>query len=86
MSDKQQETTIGFVSGMVGGLTKFYTHETTLAFHLENIYHINWEWPSRLFEAAVAALVCGFVGALGKHLLTLLIKKINSYNNKKLKR
>ncbi|HWB23850.1 MAG TPA: hypothetical protein VG738_00125 [Chitinophagaceae bacterium] len=53
-----------------------------IATGIERLLNINWQAPARLAEAGVAALICGFLGAWGKHLFTLVMKKLLSKKSK----
>jgi hypothetical protein len=60
----EQNTRIGFVSGLVGGFAKF-------------ISTVEISSLNRLAEAAITALVCGAAGVVGKEIVVAIKKKIN---------
>ena len=60
----QQNTQIGFVSGLLGGFAKFISDVEVSSIH-------------RLVEAAITALVCGGAGVVGKEIVVFIKKKIN---------
>lgn len=60
----EQNTRIGFVSGLLGGIAKFISTVEVSSIH-------------RLIEAAITALVCGAAGVVGKEIVVFVKKKIN---------
>ena len=82
MSKHQQDILTSIITGpfagIVGGLAKFYSQESLIG----KLLNINWGFTTRLIEAGAAALICGFLGALGKHLLTLVLRKIHNRRQK----
>ncbi|HVX48812.1 MAG TPA: hypothetical protein VHB48_01595 [Chitinophagaceae bacterium] len=84
MSKHQGDILFSTVAGMVGGLAKLYAHPTFIAVYINRLFSINWQGPAKLAEAGIAALLCGFLGAWGKHLFTLVMKKFIHKKSKKI--
>jgi hypothetical protein len=65
--------TIGFLCGMIGGVTKFVCDAP-----------INWgEYCISTTKAGFAALVCGFLGVAGKEIFGYIKKKYFSHHKVK---
>lgn len=82
MSKHQGDTILSTVAGVIGGLAKLYAHPTFIAVYIDKLLDINWQAPARIIEAGMAALICGFLGAWGKHLFTLAMRKIKIKKHK----
>jgi len=68
---------IGYLSGAIGGVLKMYSAPTFISLFMSQFLQINTV-ITRGIETALAAIVCGYLGAAGKHLFTWSLKKINS--------
>ena len=68
---------IAFTAGAIGGVAKY----------IMNV-HLQIEFFSKLFESAITAGVCGFIGIAGKELYVLAKKHLTAYfkNRKNKKR
>lgn len=83
MSNHQQDSLISIIAGAFGGIIKLYTATTAFTMGILGQIGITSQAAGRLIEAGGAALACGFLGALGKHLFTLLMRKISKFKNHK---
>lgn len=74
---------VSIIAGAFGGVVKLYSSASMVTVCLLQRIGINSEIFGRIVEAGAAALACGFLGALGKHLFTLLMRKITKFKNHK---
>lgn len=64
INTSNSNSTIGFVSGVIGGLGKF-------------LLNINANYWQNLLEAGFTALICGALGVAGKEVYTAIKKRLN---------
>jgi hypothetical protein len=70
--DNQINTKLGFVIGALTGLTKMVLN-----------VHLPIDFISKLFESALTAGICGFIGVAGKELFVVAKRAFTAYFKKR---
>lgn len=72
--DKEHgDTAFGMIAGILGGMIKYFSATSIILGEIK--------WGADI-EAVCVALICGGAGVLGKHFLTLLLRRFKPKKNK----